>query len=103
LEQALTRKQIIVTDLTRMRDFDVCVAGVEVSNPRVCLRPLLSSGLGRPTLHPDEHWLRFAATGPIRLFSVVELDVDVLHIRMDGVVQVAMFSTQPELVQTALF
>lgn len=70
----MTRKQIIITDLTRMRDFDVCVAGVDVSDSRLCLRPLLASGPGRSTLHPDERWLRSASEGPIRLFSVVELE-----------------------------
>lgn len=73
-EQVLARKQIIITDLTRMRDFDVCIAGVDVTDPHVCLRPLLSSGPGHPTLHPDERWLRSAAQGPIQLFSVVDLE-----------------------------
>jgi hypothetical protein len=70
----LARQQIIVTDLTRMGDFDVCLAGVDPSNLRVCRRPLLASGPGRPTLHPDEKWLRSAKPTPIHLFSVVNLD-----------------------------
>jgi len=35
--------------------------------------------------------------------ALQERNVDVLHIRKDGTVQVAVFSTQPELVQTVLF
>ena len=70
----MPRKQIIVTDLTRMGDFDVCLAGVEISNVQSCVRPLLSSGPGRQTLHPDENWLRSAIGGPIGLFSVVNVE-----------------------------
>lgn len=70
----MERKRIVVTDLTRMRDFDVCLAGIEVEPFGACIRPLLSRGAGHPTLHPDERWLRSSAGQPIRLFALVSLD-----------------------------
>jgi putative nucleic acid modification protein with dual OB domain len=70
----LARKQIVVTDLTRMDGFDVCLAGIETEAPHRCIRPELTSGSGRQTLHPDERWLRSGINEPVKLFSMLTFD-----------------------------
>lgn len=71
----MSMMRIVVTDLTRMRGTDVCVAGVTLEPPVRCIRPLLSQGPGSPTRHPDERWLRSSIGRPVRLFSLLSLDV----------------------------
>lgn len=70
----MVRKRIVVTDLTRMRGADVCLAGVEPESPHGCVRPQLAPAPGQGTRHPDEQWLRSATGGPVRPFSIISLD-----------------------------
>lgn len=67
-------KQIVVTDLTRMGGYDICIAGVEVEAPHRCIRPQLAQAPGSRTRHPDEEWLHSATGGPVRPFSIISLD-----------------------------
>ena len=67
-------KRIVITDLTRMSGFDLCIAGYATDESFAPLRPLLSRGVRFPTLHPDETWCRSLRNGPGALFSVLKLD-----------------------------
>lgn len=97
----MARKRIVVTDLTRMDGFDVCLAGIETESPHGCIRPELTSGPGRRTLHPDERWLRSGINEPVKLFSVLTFDTfdnrpDPPHTEDWGV------SVKPPLVEAAI-
>ncbi len=61
------RRQMIVTDITRMEGDRVCVGGyLEDGTP---IRPVVERG------GPDEAWLKAARGGPVSPFSTLELHV----------------------------
>lgn len=61
------RRQMIVTDITRMEGQRVCVGGA--LDDGTAVRPIVERG------GPDEGWLRSARGAPVAPFSVVELRV----------------------------
>lgn len=61
------RRQLIITDITRMEGRRVCVGGYLADGGAI--RPVVDRG------GPDETWLQSARGGPLTAFSVVELRV----------------------------
>lgn len=65
------RQRVVITDLTRMREGRVCLAGYRLDGPEVtdCVRPEFRYGA------LTEAWLYADASPLVRPFAVVELDL----------------------------